>query len=212
MTSSSLFTAADYQRLHALVFHPDYPGNATARGIVEAPNGDSTARDTEKRYSHVACKYLQQYEPANRTDAVMLENYLYRAYNRAVTVALRFGVPEAFLPSFEHGALRVLEYPAGAGASARHTDFDLFTLNCYRNLPNPGLPATEVHMGEIGELIGLGAATSHEVITLPDTSQHSIVYFAIPDHGAMFTGGGTVGEWLKERMSRSRYAAAAETK
>jgi hypothetical protein len=42
------------------VFRPDYPGFASARGVIEAPNGDPSAKDTAKRYSHVATKYLNQ--------------------------------------------------------------------------------------------------------------------------------------------------------
>lgn len=33
----------------------------------------------------------------------------------------------------------------------------------------------------------------------------SIVFFAIPDHAAVLPSGETVGEWLEERLARSRY-------
>lgn len=66
------------------------------------------------------------------------------------------------------------------------------------------------NLGEIGELIGLGKAPLHSVVPQP-VSQYSIVYFAMPAHSAQFNtvdGGvlqrGTVGEWLKERIARSR--------
>ncbi len=198
-----MFTAADYQTLSAIVFRDDYPGNATARGVVEAPNGDG-ARDDGKRYSHVACKYLPHPEDFTFHHHVLFA-YLRIAYNRAVAAAERLGVPSAMMPSFEHGALRVLEYPAGAG-SAVHTDFDLFTLNLYRNVENYGLGPFHmpVHMGELGTAIGLGPAWPHFVAPL-DVPQRSIVYFAIPDHAAVLPGGGgTVGEWIKERIARSR--------
>jgi hypothetical protein len=74
----------------------------------------------------------------------------------------------------------VLEYPPGA-TSARHTDFDLFTLVAYRD-PYPGGLVREeqmptggpflswadtispgIHFGELFELGGFGAATPHEV-------------------------------------------------
>jgi hypothetical protein len=235
---TTLFTAADYAALAAIVFRHDYPGFATARGVVEAPNGDPGARDTGKRYSHVALKYLQRYDSAGPTEHEMLRFYLDRAFARATAVATALGVPETFMPSFEHGALRVLEYPPGAG-SHTHTDFDLFTLACWRDRPEglvrqvpdmlPGqiIPAYSLadldkvdpglHLGELGELIGLGPATPHKVVSIRGggaemllgpagcPSQHSIVYFAIPDHAAVLHGGTTVGEWLAERLARSRY-------
>jgi hypothetical protein len=134
----------------------------------------------------------------------------------------------------------------GAG-TAEHTDFDLFTIVCWRETPrdlerldayeeggmgvyperldtvSPGL-----HIGEIGELVGIGPATPHRVPARPYV-QRSIVAFAIPDHAARLPGttrkapfhtpghywtdlevdvpGPTVGEWLHERMARSRVAA-----
>jgi hypothetical protein len=47
---------------------------------------------------------------------------------------MALGVPREFMPSYEHSALRVLEYPPGAG-SAPHTDVGLLTLNLYRDQP-----------------------------------------------------------------------------
>ncbi len=78
---------------------------------------------------------------------------------------------------------------------------------------NPGL-----HIGEIGALVGLGPATPHRVPARP-YAQKSLIYFAMPDHGARLpcpapahggwpsdcTGGPTVGQWLAERLARSRY-------
>lgn len=213
--TASLFSAADYATLAAIVFRPDYPGNATARGVVEAPNGDSAARDTGKRYSHVAEKYYRNPPRDFTRDERILDIYLCRAYERACQVATALGVPEAFMPSFSAGALRVLEYPPGAG-SHTHTDFDLFTLSCYRNQPDylvrdyneqlcddidPGL-----HLGEIFELLNIppGIATTHHVDP-SERTQHSIVYFAIPDRAAVLPSGATVGDWLTERLARSRY-------
>jgi hypothetical protein len=218
-----MFTADDYATLAAIVFRDDYPGNATARGVVEAPNGDGNL-DATKKYSHVATKYVKQWVDSGAVrgfdpSVLTLFNYMMRAHNRAVGVACELGVPAAFLPSFEHGALRVLEYPAGAG-SAVHTDFDLFTLNLYRNVENYGLGpfAMPVHMGELGELLGISGgqglgtggvgpakAFPHFVAPL-DVVQRSVVYFAIPDHAAVLPGGVTVGEWIKERITRSRVA------
>ncbi len=124
---------------------------------------------------------------------------------------------------------------AGAG-TAEHTDPNLFTIVLWRSTPadlelvtpapdtyasaqgearrrmaareiSPGL-----HIGEIGELVGLGPPTPHRVPARPYV-QKSIVYYAIPDHAAVLPqsserlaadGPLTVGEWLAERMARSR--------
>src|SRR5688572_32092357 len=140
MTPTPLFSELDYARLANIVFRPDYPGNATARGVVEAPNGDG-ARDNEKRYSHVAEKYIVSaikqsllfYE-----DNHALTQALIKAHKRATQIAGRLGVPSEFFPAYDHGCLRVLEHPPGAGGP-KHTDFDLFAVDLYRNVTNPGL-------------------------------------------------------------------------
>lgn len=210
------FTQADYDTLAALVFRPDYPGNATARGVVEAPNGDPAALDSGKRYSHVAEKYLRQYSrdvPGASGRVAQLGHFLERTEEIAWNIALQLGVPEEFLPSFEHSALRVLEYPAGVGGHL-HTDFDLFAVNLWRSCPNTGLGGAPYHMGEIGELVGLGPAEPHHVEPLP-VPQQSLVYFAIPDHAAVLPrnkcrhwdgADATVGQWLQERIAKSRYS------
>lgn len=213
---ASLFSAVDYAALAAIVFRPDYPGNATARGVVEAPGGDPAARDMGKRYSHVAEKYLRECGLCY-ADLYTLCDYLDRAHDRATAVGKALGVPAAFMPSRAAGALRVLEYPPGAGSHV-HTDFDLFTLNLWRDQPNQlvryGIATDphgndlgkEVHVGELGELLGCGYATPHSV--LPSTTpQASLVYFAIPDHAAVLPSGATVGAWLTARLARSRYEA-----
>lgn len=240
-----------WNRLSALLAS-DYAGYKPE--VAEAPNGDAKACDycagtgdgqtavdscqacggtgrvpnidAQKRYLHVAEKYSP---PAWARDL------LARAHYEACRVAEALHVPATFYPRVADGTLRVLEYPAGAG-SAEHTDFDLFTIVCWRETPedlertrpldcegvhsggacasvraaeaiSPGL-----HIGEIGELVGLGPATPHRV-PAREYAQRSIVYFAIPDHGARLLcpdhhiescGPGTVGEWLKERMARSR--------
>ncbi len=133
---------------------------------------------------------------------------------------------------------------AGAG-TAEHTDMNLFTLNLWRSTPQDheqsirgpasitdtkgsvhkgdvyawtrGAPT--YHIGEIGELVGLGPATPHRVPARPYV-QKSIVYFAIPDHaarlsdprntftqehgGIAYVPGSTVGAWLAERTARRR--------
>jgi hypothetical protein len=206
-----LFSAADYAALAAIVFRPDYPGNATARGVVEAPNGDGY-RDEGKRYAHVSSKNLHAWLDAGdrpRETAEMclrLLDYLDKAHARAIDIAFRLGVPHAFLPAFASGALRVLEYPADTG-SVMHTDKDLFTVNLYRNTSNPGLPAGEVHGGDLCELLGVCPATPHDIHPLP-VVQRSIVYFAVPDHAAVLPTGETVGSWIDRHIATMRVPAA----
>lgn len=212
------FTESDYNALAALVFRDDYPGNATARGVVEAPDGDPGARDTGKKFSHVALKYLKTYGrdvPGASGRVAQLERYAVKAWRAAREVGEQLHINNTrFAPKLEYGCLRVLEYPAVVGAnairngSAQHTDADLFTINLWRNVPNPGLPGGpgSIHMGRLGELLGLGAAVPHHVDPLP-VVQRSLVYFAIPDHAARLPGGGTVGEWLAEQMKTMRYSA-----
>lgn len=197
-----LFSYADYDRLHSLVFVDGYPGYKP--DVREIPNGDGQV-DAEKRYAHVALKYLT----TCRSKAKLMP-YLRAAHADALYAAKELKVPEAFLPDIRYSALRVLEYPPGAG-SAKHTDFDLFSTLLFRDDSkalvlhqdqaydfSPGL-----HIGELGELIGIAPATPHHVEPR-DEAQHSIVYFAIPDHGAVLPSGVTVGAWIEERIARSR--------
>jgi hypothetical protein len=211
-----IFTADEYAALHAVVFRADYPGYKP--NVIEAPNGDGRL-DAHKRYAHVATKYLDAWTPANRRDRalkVLLAETLCDAFDHARVVAHKLNVPEAFMPSFDACALRVLEYPSGVGGE-QHTDFDLFTTLCYRDDPS-GLVRTQapgadldafdpgLHLGEIGELVGLGPATPHYVRPA-DWTQRSIVFFALPSHFAVLPSGVTIGAWLAERMSRSRVPA-----
>jgi isopenicillin N synthase-like dioxygenase len=187
------WNAQDYGYLHSQVFKPGYAGYRPT--VQEIPNGDGKV-DAGKRFAHAAPKY----HPHAR-----LEAYYSAAFRAARVKAVELGVPRAFMPSYEHSCLRVLEYPPGTGGG-EHTDVDLFTLNLYRNQPECLVSddgRTACHLGEIAELLGLVKATSHHVL-MSATPQHSIVFFAIPDHAARLPGGPTVGEWLTERIARSR--------
>lgn len=218
---------AQYDQLAKIVFRGDYPGYRPE--VRELPNGDGRV-DADKRYAHVASKYLAQASATlSKREFGFLWDVLEDAHRLALAVADALGVPALFGPTFSAGALRVLEYPVGA-TSNLHTDFDLFTVMIYRDQPecfvardtscfgcnepqrcwdrahrlhNAKKLNAQLHIGELGELIGLGPATPHEVIA-SDKPQHAIVYFAIPSHDAVLPGGMTVGEWLAERMSRSR--------
>lgn len=186
-----IFNATDFARLRTL-FDGSYAGYKP--NVVEAPNGDDKL-DVQKRYLHIATKY----DPPP-----WAREYLRAAFHHTMYIAQRLNVPAAFWPDIEACALRVLEYPPGAD-SAEHTDFDLFTFNAYRNKQDVvGDPGNGLFIGEIGELIGLGKATPHSV-PARDYEQHSIVFFALPRHDVVLPSGITVGEWLQERIARSRY-------
>ncbi len=196
------WTRADYDTLAALTFVEGYPGYKP--NVAEVPHGDGNV-DAQKRYAHVACKYLpaRPYTDINQ-DYRSLHWFLQRAHASAEKVAEELGVPDRFWPVRGVGALRVLYYPAGVGGHL-HTDFDLFAVNLWRSHPNPGLGGGRYHIGEIGELVGLGPAEPHYVAPLPEP-QLALVYFAIPDHAAVLPGGEqrTVDAWLTERIARSR--------
>lgn len=228
-TFNDVFNQIGYAVLHDIVFRGDYPGYKPT--VTEIPNCDGKA-DADKRYAHVALKYLPGWGTAieRRVLVAMLEE----AHGRAEMVYDALGGPPEFRPDIRYGALRVLEYPPGA-ISHEHTDFDLFTLALYRDRPECFRRAEEwtdiptaalalnrgLHIGDLGEEIGLGKATRHSVVA-SDQPQHSIVYFAIPDHEARigeefvradgFTVRPTVRDWLNERMARSRTAFTAYQK
>jgi hypothetical protein len=190
-------------------------------------NADSGALqklDAEKKFLHVALKY----DPPP-----FARMYLADAHFEACRVARRLGVPPLYMPDVENATLRVLWYPPGSG-TVPHTDFNLFTIVCYRSHPaglkrkvitaeeamldtySPGL-----HIGDLGEMVGLGPATRHEVPPT-DFPQSSIVYFASPRMDAGLPCGEytfpategfpektvhTCGQWQIERVNRSRVYA-----
>lgn len=159
---TQLLTASDYAKIHSLVFRDDYPGYKP--NVVESPNGDGKL-DTEKRYAHVAQKYLFQqneytlkyekangFHPSHERDTV-LQEYLNKAHDLSIQVAIAIGVPRPFWPVKKYGALRVLEYN-GEAVTNPHKDFDLFTLMLYRNdescfryleQPSPGGDEADYH-------------------------------------------------------------------
>ncbi len=196
----SLFDDADH-RILATLFNQPYAGYKP--NVLEAPNGDGKI-DATKRYLHVALKY---------NPPQWAITYLARAHFEACRIAEAIGVPAEFYPKVENGTLRVLEYPAGSG-SAEHTDFDLFTVHCYRSHPedfqrldavDPRAEAIDphVHFGDIGAEIGLGRATRHCVPERP-YRQYAIVYFAMPANGARMPDGSHAIDWIADRYARSR--------
>jgi hypothetical protein len=235
---TQLFTALDYTRLSSIVFQPDYPGYKP--DVVEAPNGDGKL-DTEKRYAHVSEKYLAQYEHGyyeldRERKSSILSSYLDKAHDLSLEIAVTLGVPKPFWPVRKYGALRVLEYD-GKATTAPHTDFDLFTLMCYRNdeqyfkyIDRPATTIREselvyrsanklkqaqalnaqIHFGEIYEELMPNniVANKHEVVASGGPWQYSVVYFSIPDWESVLPSGLTMGAWLDERIKRSRYDKA----
>jgi hypothetical protein len=206
-----LFDRADYNHLASLFTLPGYKGYKPE--VLEAPNGDGKI-DVQKRYLHVALKY-------NPPQWALY--FLARAHFEACRIAEAIGCPEAYYPKVENGTLRVLDYPPEAG-SAEHTDFDLFTVHCYRSTPRDFVkvesPAEcyalqagarrgayvidpDAHFGEIGEAVGLGPATKHYVPGR-EYSQQAIVYFAMPANNAVMPNGTTAINWIAERCNRSR--------
>lgn len=208
-------THADYDRLYNIVFEDNYRGYKPT--IIESPNGDKNW-DTEKQYAHIAKKYLEQLY-FSKTVAYSEQRFLWRILTdglvKARQIADELLLPPEFYPSIEDSTIRILDYPPGA-ITHPHTDFDLFTVmlyrdkpKCFRYLDEPPSKAIQelsphIHYGEILELIDPTLkATKHEVIASNHT-QASIVFFAMPPHSAILPSGQTVGEWVAERLSRSR--------
>jgi hypothetical protein len=194
-TGGTMFNKEAYDTLHALVFAPDYAGYRP--NVIESPHGDGRL-DPAKRFAHIALKY-------NPTPEMLV--YFDLAFEMAHMIGSETGIDAAFLPDRAACAMRILDYPAGAG-SEMHSDFDLFTLNLWRNPEGgvhvAGAPCREfVHVGEIGEIVGFGPAVLHEVPP-QDRQQQALVFFALPAHSTMLPTGQTVGAWVAERTARSR--------
>lgn len=211
-----MFDAQDYNIIYDIVFKDEYPGYKP--NTIESPNGNNKW-DEGKRYAHIAKKYLDYYDSPNKG---ILVDYLQQACNTAINIATELGIPKKYVPTYEHSALRILEYDKYA-LSNPHKDFNLFTLMCYRNIPEcfkytepqdqlnylllkANKLNKQIHFGEMLEIINpVFKATTHEVIQDPQgRTQYSIVFFAIPHHGVYLQHMETVGEWLDERLSRSR--------
>lgn len=230
-----IFDHQTFDALRTIVFRlnadgtPAYPGYKPE--VVEAPNGDGKL-DREKRYAHVATKYLRGMAKAEfERDGGTLWSALDVCHAEATRVHRALGLPATWAPDIDASALRILEYPPGA-TSAKHTDFDLFTLIAYRD-PYPGGLVIDrstrspgdrewgvsaqwpgIHYGELYELGGFGVATPHEV--LPTTRgrgfltevawQYSAVYFALPRHDLELPGvDGAPGETVGAWLAE-RYA------
>lgn len=215
------FNAEDYAKLYELAFNVKNPGYKPFS--MESPNGDGKF-DFDKRYAHIAVKYLDNPDCTfDECEGNLAEDYIDECMELATEVAITLGIPREFWPDKRYSALRVLEYKPGA-ISHPHTDFDLFTLMMYRNTPdnfiytnqsndshfwvleNANSLNHQIHFGEVLELINpYYTATKHEVLKDPNNrTQYSVVFFAIPDHDSILPNGTSVGDWLEERIGRSR--------
>lgn len=210
-------SASDFAELYDAAFSPCNPGYR--REVVEAPNGDNKW-DDGKRYAHVAPKYFtkidNKYE--NAKVKMTLEHFYREAFKEARRVAVELGIPRAFWPHYDYCALRVLEYPPGAGSNP-HKDFNLFTLALYRNAqdqfcyigPEPSKHQQKVspgiHLGELYELAKPGSACKanvHQVKSTANFTQYSAVFFAVPDFETPLPGYDNVGDWMERRIAKSR--------
>jgi hypothetical protein len=206
-----------YVRAHELVFNGNYPGYQP--NVVESPHGDGNW-DEEKRYAHIAEKYLDKCN--DDRDREFLSNALDSAVWKAKVIAMQLGIPSEYWPDRRYSAIRILEYPPGVG-SHQHTDFDLFTLVLYRSdwhhfqYPGEGegQPLTGYlgkackmsrgfHFGEMMEHIKPRYIATPHAVAPSVTSQYSAVFFAIPDHASLLKDGTPVGDWVAERKARSR--------
>ncbi len=221
---NSIFNPQEYSLLHRLAFDPRNKGYDPKK--FEAPNGDGKI-DYAKRYAHIARKYIEKMPLAAKDETQLMRQFLNHAHGVALGIAIELGIPQQYMPDIEDGTLRVLEYDHTAG-SEPHKDFDLFSVMCYRNLPDffEYVHETEedwkqagvlqraqkyneqIHFGEIMELICPSTkANKHKVrpTLQPGIHQYSVVYFAMPKLSAVLPSGETVETWLEPRKNRSRY-------
>jgi hypothetical protein len=200
-------TRDQFDHLCEYAFSGENPGFKPT--VVESPNGDGVW-DAEKQYAHIAPKYFHAGTPL----VVRIRYLCIAVYAARVLEDLCLPPDLAVGPD---STLRLLRYPPGA-TTAPHTDFDLLTLSLYRSdeaafkylsgEEHPFLQKARTispgsHFGEIlTEITGV-EATRHETVPL-ETRSVSAVFFVIPPHEYVLPSGLTVGQWLAERIARSR--------
>lgn len=207
-----IFTDNDYNNIADFAFSSNNSGYKPK--VIESPNGDGIW-DTDKKYAHIAPKYLKELSFFENYDFTPVW-YYNKALEEAINICNYLNIPKQFWPS-KNSTMRILKYPPGS-TTAPHTDFDLFTLSIFRNeidtfkyldveddylLAMAKSISPGIHFGEIMTEINGAKATRHEVIA-SSKEQKSIVFFAVPDHDSILPSGITVGKWLAERESRSR--------
>ena len=202
-----------YDEIYRHVFHKGYPGYIPS--VIESPNGDHIW-DLDKRYAHIAKKYLDDFTSDNISQLAFLDSVLNDAKLISNKICQHLNIPKKYWGG-DDCTMRILDYPPGA-TTAPHTDFDMFTITLYRNTPDafkyldgeddPLLKEARthscgIHLGELMTEITGAKATKHEVIAT-NNMQKSIVFFVVPDHKVILPSGISVGDWMKERKERSR--------
>lgn len=213
----------DFQRLYKICFNQanHYPGYKP--DVIEAPDGRYGALDEGKHYAHVAVKYLHGWDSPHKG---WMESVLHDWTSYAVDRAIEIGLPMKWWPSIEDSTIRILAYPPGAESHA-HYDFDLFTLNMYRNVRETyerldpdradrydwvrdGLESSwDMHYGELATIINPNfKPTKHRVHQdYLDRTQYAAVFFAMPRLSLTLPGGVKVWQWVENRKEESRHAA-----
>lgn len=227
MSDKQIFNALDYAMIHQLAFNERInPGYKPK--VREAPNGDGKI-DYNKRYAHIAKKYLAKMPLSAQAERQVFENLLARCQQVAIAVAVDLGIPQPFWPDLEDSMLRVLEYNETAGAEPHIDDPCLFTLMAYRNLPQffeymredeyetkqqdvdlytAQKFNTQVHYGGLMPLVVPGVQpTRHRVRATEKKGvwQYSAVFFAMPKLSAVLPDGQTVGDRTAEIIAKMRY-------
>ena len=175
-----LFTADDYEIIRSIVHAEGFPGFRLGRTHLDLSS-------TRKYVTDFWLDGVASYS-APGVCVELLFKYLTQAHGLAIQVSDKLDLPAECKPSIEYSHIRLIDYPPGSGTTP-HCDRSMFTINLYRNMDvvrsisgrheladdYPGLM-----MGTMRRKIGLGEATKHE-IPAADKSQHTILYFAIPD-------------------------------
>lgn len=206
-----MLTLAEYEELASFAFSKDNPGYKPQ--VVESPDGDGVW-DVDKKYAHIAPKYMSKVSP--EVDVTRIQELYDRAVAEGKRICEILELPPEYHPGYDT-TLRVLDYPPGA-TTAPHYDFDLFTVSLYRDdmgafkylegeddsfLAKARKISPGLHLGELLEAAYGHKATRHEVVAT-DVRQKSAVLFIIPPHETVLPSGVTVGEWIAERIARSR--------
>lgn len=221
-----IFNALDYAMLHQFAFSDKNPGYKPK--VKEAPNGDGKI-DQEKRYAHIANKYIANMPLAAQVEKTVFQQALAKCQQVAISIAVDLGIPQPYWPDLEDSTLRLLEYNEKAGAEPHVDRPCLFTLMAYRNLPQyfeyvydeendykkvavdldrARRFNAQIHYGGLMPIIvPESSATKHQVKPTGATGvwQYSAVFFAMPKLAAVLPNGKTVKQHVDECIATMRY-------